>query len=810
MARTREGVVGSMRLRLLMLVLLAAGATRAAEPVAPRRSVLFPLSAVRVQGGPFLEHQELTRRYLLRLDPDRLLAWYRREAGLDPKAPPYRGWESEGATPLAGHILAFYLSSGAMMYQATGDPELLRRLEYVVDELAAVQARNGNGYALATPGGRQLFRDVAAGRIDAAGGMLNGAFEPTYALNKLMLGLMRVWEATGYEPAREVLIGLADWFGGEVLDPLSDEQVQRLLECEHGSLNESFADVYALTGDVRYLEWARRLCHRRLLEPFAARRDILTGFHANTQIPKFTGFERIHSFTRDPELATAARFFWESVTRNRSWAIGGNSVNEHFFDPAQSGEAVQALAGPESCNSVNMLRLTEALYQADDSVAMVDYYERTLYNHVLSTQDPRLGGFVYYTSMLPGHYRSYSDETGSMWCCVGTGMESPAKYGQMIYAHGPDDDSLTVNLFLPSELNWRERGVRLRQETRFPDEPTTTLRLACRRPSPFTLRIRHPGWVPAGAMRIAVNGQVQGSVSAPGRYACITRTWHNGDVLRVSFPMAVTVEWLGHGSRYAALLYGPIVLTGRLGAEGLTSEDFWAIGDPCARKTLDEDRVPVLVGDAEALPAGVRRVDPRRLLFRTEGLAQPADVELAPLWENHYQRYAVYWQVFRPAEWAVEGARRAEARRASGRLDAATVDRVVIGDPASESAHRLQGAATNTGSGAYGHRMTSRWRDAANGWFSYELALEQGVPLDLACTYWGREIGARTFDITVDGRVLATVSLDGNHPEDFYTVRYRLPAEMVEGRERVTVRFQAHPGNMAGGVFDVRVLRAGE
>jgi DUF1680 family protein len=498
-------------MRLVALILLVASPFEALGQSETRSRVaakieLFELARVRLLDGPFKRHQELCRQHLLKLEPDRLLNGCLREAGLEPKAPAYGGWESTpGVSP--GQILGFYLSAASMMAQSTGDAELRTRLNHLLGELEQVQKANGNGYLMAIPGGKRLFADVARGKIDVAGlpwsGCgLNGWNGPAYVLNKIMLGLYQAHLATGDPRAKAILVRTADWFGQEVLDKLNDDQVQHLLEAEHGSLNESFADVHELTGDARYLAWARRLCHRQMLEPLAAHQDILTNWHANSQIPKFTGFQRIYSFTGEKKLAGAARFFWETVVANRSWVIGGNSADEHFNDPRQFDAALAAPNGPETCNSVNMLRLAESLHRADDDVRLLDTYERILYNHILAYHDPERGMFVYYSSMRPGHYRVYSDEFNAMWCCVGTGMESPGKYGKMIYARGPADDALHVNLFIASELDWKSKGVRVRQETRFPDEPATTLRMTCDQPVHFALKIRHPAWARAGTVKI--------------------------------------------------------------------------------------------------------------------------------------------------------------------------------------------------------------------------------------------------------------------------------------------------------------------
>jgi DUF1680 family protein len=791
----------------------------AGRSVVPDKAVLFPLQAIRLLDGPVREGQERNRLYLLTLEPDRLLSWFRREAGLEPKAPPYRGWESE--TPLLpGHILGFYLSGASMMLQSTGDSELRRRLDYIVAELERVQTAHGNGYMLADPGGKQVFAEVAQGKIEIDGspytGMsINGHSEPTYTLNKLMLGLYQTLLATGNPKARQVLVRLADWFGESVLNHLTMAQTQTLLDCEHGSLNESFADVYRLTGEKKYLTWARRLCHERVLAPLAVGNgSFLTHYHANTQIPKFTGFACISALNGEPRLVQAAANFWNEVVERRFWAIGGNSVSEHFFDPADSSRALHDPAGPESCNTINMLRLTEALHRSHPSGRLIDFYERALFNHVLATHDPERGMFVYYTGLQPGAYRVYSDPFDSMWCCVGTGLEVPGKYGQMIYTRAPDNRTLDLHLFIASELHWSERGVIVRQQTRFPDEPATTLTLTCPRPgSEFTLRIRHPEWVADGALHVTVNGASVTIASRRGHYAEIHRTWRTGDTVHITLPMRTVVEPLPGAGRYLTFRHGPIVLAGALGPAGLKKEDFWRTGDMIARNAIPESSVPAFVNRTPAEAAAqIKPVAGRALTFRARGLVRPdgsgsADVELIPFFRCHFQRYAVYWQAFTPEEMRTEQARLAEEARRRQELDARTVDRVRIGEEASDAAHHLQGAGTNTGSGAYGEHMDSRWRDARDGgWFSYDLAVLSDRPAILHCTFWGQERGARTFDILVGGQTLATLTLGDTGKADFVSRELPLASELTRGMKSLTVKFQSRPGNTAGGLFDLRVL----
>ena len=446
----------------------------------------FPLQNVKLLDSPFLQAQQTDLHYILALDPDRLLAPFLREAGLQPKAPSYTNWENTG---LDGHIGGHYLSALSMMYAATGDTAVYNRLNYMLNELNRAQQTVGTGFIGGTPGSLQLWKDIKAGKIHAGGFDLNGKWVPLYNIHKTYAGLRDAYIYAGSDLARQMLIAFTDWMI-DITSGLSDEQMQDMLRSEHGGLNETFADVAEITGDKKYLELARRFSHKLILDPLIKEEDKLTGMHANTQIPKVIGYKRIAELSQDDknwnhaaEWDHAARFFWNTVVNHRSVCIGGNSVREHFHPSDNFTSMLNDVQGPETCNTYNMLRLTKMLYQNSHNPNQtnepdpnyVNYYERALYNHILASQEPDKGGFVYFTPMRPGHYRVYSQPETSMWCCVGSGLENHTKYGEFIYAYRKD--TLYVNLFIPSQLTWKEQGIILRQETRFPDDDKVTLRI---------------------------------------------------------------------------------------------------------------------------------------------------------------------------------------------------------------------------------------------------------------------------------------------------------------------------------------------
>ena len=621
-----------------------AGAVSETKPAVPDRMRLFPLSDVRVTGGRFLALQELDRDYLLSLEPDRLLSLFRKEAGLEPKAKPYPGWEGDdmwGWGPLAGHILGFYMSSMSMMYQSTGDGRILERLRYVMSELKACQDAFGDGYVLATPGGHALFEKVGTGDFAVTGGCVEGKFEPTYVLNKIMLGLLKVHTLCGIAEARTILVGLANWFGRSVLDRLDHDQVQRLLFCEHGSLSEGFAELYGLTGSPDFLRWALRLNDERVLQPLADGRDILPGLHANTAIAKFTGFNDIRRWAGDGRCGRAAENFWRLVTASHIWANGGNSVDERFLASEDREWKMLRPRGPESCNSVNMMRLTESLYRHDPRPEYVDFYERVLFSHILANYDPKEGMCCYYTPMRPGHYRVYGSPYASFWCCTGTGLEAPAKFARMTYAH--DSEALYVNLFMPSSIEWREKGLRLVQETRFPDEDRMELAVdRADKPVEATVRIRNPRWVEPGGLQVAVNGEAV-PVDPAARFVDLRRTWKAGDRVAVSFRPRLAVTALPGGDRYLSVSYGPVLLGTRIADVKLREKDFRYVRDPVAAVNAPVSIAPVLSGGVEEIRGRIRRRPGPALAFDYMPPDGAAAVALEPFYDIHFSRYAIYF-----------------------------------------------------------------------------------------------------------------------------------------------------------------------
>lgn len=788
-------------LRLLVLIILAAVLSPMlrikAEPLTYQNPKLkvpnkvplcvypFDLRDVRLLDGPFKQAQELDRRYLLSLDADQLLHTFRINAGLPSSAEPLGGWE-EPKCEVRGHFFGHYLSGCALMYASTGDQQLKDRADYLVAELAKCQDKLGNGYLSAYP---EEFID----RVEK----LQRVWAPYYTLHKICAGLLDMHVHCDNLQALQVARKFGDWAAARNAK-LTDEQMQRMLANEHGGMNETLANLYALTGDEKYLKTAQRFNHMAVLEPPSQGEDKLNGLHANTQVPKFVGTARQYELTGDQWLHTAAKFFWQAVALRRSYVIGGHSDSEHFF-PVEEFSKHLSPATAETCNTHNMLKLTRHLFAWEPSAVTMDFYERALYNQILASQEPREGMMAYFIPLKPGHFKVYNTPTNSFWCCTGTGVENHAKYGDTIFFH--DDRSLLVNLFIPAELTWREKGLTVRQETRFPEQDATRLTFRCQQPLELALKIRWPAWAQSG-IQIAVNGQDLAPAEKPGSYVTVQREWRDGDCVQVRLAMNLRTEAMPDDPRTVAILYGPIVLAGELGTAGLDELSFQL------RSQLDLARVPTpslpaLVCEPAELLSKIEPAGDKPLTFQTRGIGRPQDVTLVPLYRLHYQRYAVYWKLLTDAQWQQREAERAAAEREQRELAARIVDEIRPHDAQGEAAHKLQGE--NMAAGDFQDRS---WRHASDGgWFSYELKVLPGKPQELRITYWGSDRGPRVFDVLVDGTKVVTQRLQDNRPGELYDEVHPLPESLTQGKEKVTVKFQAHPGATAGGVFGVRVVR---
>lgn len=779
------------------LVLASAwGGVQAQDKLYPNT---FAFSEVTLLDGPFKHAQDLNVDVLLKYDVDRLLAPFLKEAGLTPKGELFPNWEG-----LDGHVGGHYLTALAIHYASTGNEECKRRMEYMIAELKRCQQKNGNGYIGGVPNGAKLWEELKKGNVQ----LIWKYWVPWYNVHKIYAGLRDAWLYAGNEEARQMFLDLCDW-GLTVIAPLTDTQMEQMLENEFGGMDEVYADAYQMTGNEKYLHAAKRFSHHWLLDSMAAGVDNLDNKHANTQVPKVVGYQRIAELCDDKTYDEAARFFWHTVVDTRSLALGGNSRREHFAAKDDCKSYADDREGPESCNTNNMLKLTEGLFRMSPEARYADFFERAMYNHILSTQHPRHGGYVYFTSARPAHYRVYSAPNSAMWCCVGTGMENHGKYGEFIYTHA--HDSLFVNLFVASELNWKKEGIKLRQDTRFPDEEGSKLTVSLKRSKQFKLMIRYPHWVKKGEMKIVCNGKEYAAEASPSSYVCIDRKWKDGDVVEIHTPMHVTLEELPNVPEYVAILRGPILLGARMGTEhldGLVADDGrW--GHIASGELVPVYETPFLIGERKDIVEKLNQMKPvagKPFSYTVPGLFREtkyADLILEPFYQIHDSRYMMYWLSMTETQYADYLSKMKVEEERKLALDRRTVDAVGTGEQQPEVDHQMK--YENSSKGNF---EGEAWRDARNGgYFEYTLSTEGREDLSLMVRYWGNETAGREFDILVDGKLLVSENLVGKwNRSEFVNVEYTLPEAMLQGKKEVTVTFRSHPDKVAGGIFFVRLL----
>ncbi len=829
-------------LSLLVTCLVFATSVAICGPVGrviPDEARPLPLSAVRLTGGPLKRAQDLDAEYLLKLEPDRMLFHLRERAGLKPKAERgYGGWDA-GGRQLTGHICGHYLSAVSLMYAATGDPRFKERADYIVNELREVQDKHGDGYIGALKGnarggprtgsgqtnsalldGKILFQQLAEGTINSGGFDLNGMWSPWYVQHKLYAGLRDAYRFTGNKTALEVEIKFAEWADG-ILSKLTDAQLQRMLATEFGAMNEMMVDLYADTGDKRWLKAADYFEHRAIVDPLARHEDILPGKHGNTQVPKLFGSLIRYIHTGESRDGFAASFFWDRVAGHHSFVTGGHGRNEYFGQPDKLTDMLDGRTA-ETCNVYNMLKMTRRLFALWPDARYADFHERALFNHILGSIDPEDGRTCYMVCVGQSpRQREYADMFQSFTCCVGSGMESHALHGDGIYYEA--GDKLCVNIFASSTAEWKAAGAKLEMETSFPEGDSATLKLTLSSPKQLTLALRRPYWAGEGFAVKVNNEAVSEDVINPGRneaagsragfrrsqssqparkmssYIELKRTWKGGDTVSVLLPKALSLEPLPDNPRRVAVMWGPLVLAGDLGAE--RPRERGRGGGASTNQTAG----PVFVAADKPVADWVKPVPDQPGHFRSEGVGRDKDVEFVPFYRLHRRTYGVYWNLFTPQEWENRSAEFAASLEKQRKLEAATVAFAQPGQMQTERDFNHQGedSAPVQLEGRYGRRGSK--------WFSFDLPVDQAHPMKLVVTYCNDEQQTRAFEILVDGARVGGETMERRSPEQvvrFFDFEYALPESLGQGKGKVTVRFQAVNGNEIAAVYGLRMIRA--
>jgi uncharacterized protein len=757
----------------------------------------LPLNHVRLTGGPLKAAQETDAKYLLELQPDRMLAYLRKRAGLKPKAEGYGGWDGPGRN-LTGHIAGHYLSAVSLMWAATGDVRFKERADYIVEQLKEIQDAQGDGYIGALEDGqgvdgKQRFVDLSNGIIKSGGFDLNGLWSPWYVEHKLFAGLRDAYRYTDNAAALQVEIKFAGWVE-KILSKLSDDQLQSMLGTEFGGMNEVLAELYADTADERWLALADKFHQKAIVDSLSEDKDDIAHTHGNTQIPKLYGVLMRYVYTGNEADEEAAKFFWDRVVNHYSFVTGGHGKNEYFGAADKLNDMVDGRTA-ETCNVYNMLKMTRTLFSVEPDIRYTDFHERALFNHILASQDPGDGTVTYMLPVGRGVQHEYQRMFEDFTCCVGTSMESHALHGAGIYYHKGSEE-FWIGIYAPSIARWDAAGVEVETTTDFPLGNSASVKIRSKSPKKFTLALRRPYWAGDG-FGVKVNGRALKNVPPAGSYIKINRLWREGDTVDLNLPKVFHKDPLPDNPSRMAFMWGPLVLAGDLGPE-------------VPRKDGDEENppppsAPPLVLADQRLEEWLKAEPGKPGWFKTVGAGLTHDIEFAPLYELPRRKYAVYWDVFTPEEWSKRSAEYEAEHHAQQRLQAATIAYAQPGEMQSERDFNEQGedSAPVLWRGRHGR--------GGKGWFSVDMPVESAGGVELWVTYGGNAWRKSTLDIVVDGKKIGDhVDLPRSPDQEapFLDVKYALPPEVLAGKSKVTVHFEATDGNEIRGVFGIRTVRA--
>jgi DUF1680 family protein len=759
------------------------------KPVVPIKAYSFNLNEVRLLNSPFRHAMTKDSGYLLQIKPDRLLYRFHKHAGLPVKDSIYGGWEKDG---ISGHTLGHYLSACAMMYASTGEKEFKNRIDYIVDELRKCQVARKTGYIGAVPNEDTVFAQVKRGDIRSAGFDLNGSWVPWYTLHKVLAGLLDAYLYCDNNTALTIAVAAADWTG-TIVNGLNEEQRLKMLNCEHGGMNEVLANIYAITGNEKYLALSRKFHDEFVLGQLAKRIDPMPGKHSNTNVPKAIGCSRRYEITGDERDKTIATFFWESMVKHHTYVIGGNSNYEYCGKQDSLNDRLSDNTC-ETCNTYNMLKLTRHLFAWQPSGELMDYYERALYNHILASQNPENGMMTYFVPLRMGTKKEFSRPFTTFTCCVGSGIENHSKYAEQIYSHG-DHGELFVNLFIPSIVSWKEQGLILKQETNFPESNSSIFTYLGDVSKTFTLLIRKPFWS-TGKTRFFMNGRENQNIKSYDNnfefdridgYIPIRVTMKKNDKLEVRFNMHLYTEAMPDNPNRIAFKYGPIVLAGQLGKD---------MPDPVYG-------TPVLLTDNKNINDWIRPAG-QPLQFEMKEVGKPFDVKLIPFYKTYDQYYSVYWDYFTNADWAARQSEYEAEKKRAKEIEEKTIDNFRIGEMQPERDHNLKASERSYVSDAIGRMGREARRD---NYFSFDMKTNKVINCDLLLTYIGDDKD-RKFDILIDGVKVSTEEWKGGKTGKFYDVEYKIPEDLLKGKEKITVRIEANYGKTAGRVFGARLIHA--
>lgn len=752
------------------------------QPVVEIKAYAFNLKDVKIlPGSAFRNAMDKDAEYLLLLDEKRLLHRFYLNAKLPTQGDVYNGWESMG---LSGHTLGHYLSACALMYVDKSDIRYKNKVDLIIQELKKCQDARKTGYVGAIPNEDSVFYKVSIGDIKSSGFDLNGAWSPWYTVHKVFAGLLDAYLYADNKMALTIAKGIADWTE-KLLSKLSNEQLQKMLKCEYGGMNDALANLYSITGEKKYLDLSYKFYDDFVMVPLSNKIDPLPGKHSNTNVPKAIGSARQYELTGKESDKTIASHFWESMVHHHSYVIGGNSNYEYCGDQDKLNDRLSDNTC-ETCNTYNMLKLTRHLFAWNPTGTYGDYYERALYNHILASQNPETGMMCYFVPLRMGTHKTFSDKFNTFTCCVGSGIENHVKYGEGIYAE-TKEGALYINLFIPSELNWKAKKVTIRQETEYPKNGKININVSSKKANIFSIYIRKPKWAKNG-YTLKVNNEPVSAAEQHG-YLVINRKWSKSDKISLEYPMSLYTESMPDNKDRIAFLYGPTVLAGQL-------------GDTMPHPVYG---VPVLLTDNKNIGEWLKPIEGEALAFESKGIGKPFDIKLKPFYDTYKEFYSVYFDYFTPTQWVIKQEEYENEKKMLKELEDRTIDEFRVGEMQPERDHNLQASERSYVSDAIG----VKGREArANNYFSFDMKVEpkSGAGNSLVLTYIGDDKD-RIFDIVANGRTIAKEEWKGGTTGKFYNKTYSLPGDLIEHAKIITVRIEANYGKTAGRVFGARTIR---
>ena len=802
--------------KILSITLATTALTFHSSPVAAQSEIYpqhFDLEEVTLLNGPMKTMMETNDKLLLEYDADRLMTPFIRQAGLskdasskyygwEEKHPNFPNWGGDAGFDLSGHVGGHYVSALALAYAASHDANMKAQMKEKLDYCLNIMKDCQDAYKDDTQGlkgfiGGQPLNHIWTGLYagDITQFRRSGGWVPFYCQHKVLAGLRDAYLYANSPLAKELFRGLSDW-SVNVVSKLTDDQMQQVLGSEHGGMNETLVDAYKIFGDKKYLEAAKKYSHRQMIDGMKTfNPTFLDGKHANTQVPKYIGFER--AWQEDKSLTdyrNAVLNFWDDVAKNRTVCIGGNSISEHFQNHQNGHLYINNMEGPESCNSNNMLKLSEDLFDDTHDAKYADFYEATMWNHIMSTQDPQTGGYVYFTSLRPLSYRIYSQVNQGMWCCVGTGMENHSKYGHFIYTHS--NDTLYVNLFTASELNNKKFGIR--QETNFPYEAKSTFTIT--KSGKYTIAVRKPSWA---------------SADGKASYVCTTKNWKKGETFSVDLPMKLRYEECPDYKSYIAFKYGPILLGARTETEAQLPNEYGGEGrmdhSPGARSSAKPlSSAPLLIGNRSEVLNNIQIKDLSKLQFTLA--SDKGNLPLEPFYSIQHSRYSCYFFQGTKEDYANSDMGKKDAEEQA--LQARTIDYVATGEQQSEAGHEVKFSPGST-SGSY---RGENYRDAQNGEFIQYVIDNKGLEteLSLMLRFITSDRG-RTANIFLDDEKIGDITIQprmqGADEQGFFNVEYAIPEDLLIDpqtgniKSQLTFRIVASPNTMCPGLYYLRLMK---